>query len=310
MLNVKRNNLIGQSLLLLATIIWGTSFVVLKNAIDSTPPVYVISLRFLVSGLLLCLIVIKRIIKVNKKTIFRALVLATLLSFAYIAQTYGLVNTTPSRNAFLSGSYCILCPFVGWLILKDKPRSYNVISVCLSVIGIALISFTKNETQGNFFLGDTLSLASTIFNATHVVMIAYFAKYKDDGISLVALQMLFAGIVCAIFTVIFEIPTYDVKSFAIRPEQVFGLVYLTLACTMVAQFCLIIGQTLANSPSQSAVILSLEAVFGVIFSVLLGSEQLSFRLYLGFFVVFIAMLMSELKIDIFKPFRKKKEKFE
>ena len=132
---VKNRNLIGQLLLFLATIIWGTSFIVLKNAINDLPPIYVISIRFLSCGIILSLIFFKKIIKISKETLLRGGLLGVYLALAYIFQTLGLNLTTAGRNAFLTSVYCVICPFLAWILIKEKPKSYHLIGVFLCLIG-------------------------------------------------------------------------------------------------------------------------------------------------------------------------------
>ena len=306
MKTVNRNNFIGQSLLFLSTVIWGSSFVVLKNAIDSLPPLYVIAIRFLVSGLIVSVVFIKRIVKLPKGTLGRGVLLGVMLGLAYVTQTVGLKYISPGRNAFLTAIYCLLCPFFAWAIMKQKPKNYHVISVVISMAGIALITLSGDEGKSGF-LGESLTLVCTIFNALHVVLISHFGEKKDDNACLLSIELLTVGVIAAAYSAIFELPQYGIGAYAVGKEQVFNVVYLTLVCTLVAQAFLMIGQKLAESPAQSAIILSLEAVFGVFFSVAFGYESITVKLGCGFALVFVAMLISELKIDLLKPFKKKKD---
>lgn len=303
----KRNNLIGQSLLLLATVIWGSSFVVLKNAIDSLPPLYVIAIRFLVSGLIVSVVFIKKIVKMQKGTFLRGALLGLMLGLAYVTQTIGLSHTTPGRNAFLTAIYCMLCPFFAWAIMKQRPKNYHVAAVAISMAGIALITLSDEAGGGaDRLLGDALTLMCTVFNALHVVLIAHYKEKNDDNACLLSVELLTVGIIAAAYTAVFELPGYGINAYAIGRDQIFNVIYLTLVCTLVAQTCLMTGQKLAESPAQSAIILSLEAVFGVVFSVACGYESMTVKLGCGFALVFVAMLISELKIDLFKPFKKKR----
>ena len=120
--NNKKLNIFGQLLLLLATVAWGTSFIILSKTIETVNELFVLCIRFFVSGLMLGLIFIKKIIKMNKRTLFRGVLLGVILSLAYIIQTYGLTLTTPSRNAFLTSSYCVMVPFIVWIICWFQGR--------------------------------------------------------------------------------------------------------------------------------------------------------------------------------------------
>ena len=101
-----------------------------------------------------------------------------------------------------------------------------------------------------------------------------------------------------------ELPQTGIAGYTLNSEQIWKIVYLTLACTLFAQFAQITGQKLTTT-TQSSIILSLEAVFGVIFSIIFGGEKMTALLIIGFVIVFVAMMISELKPDFFRLFRRK-----
>ncbi len=305
MLNSKKMSLVGQILLLLATLVWGSSFLILKQTINEVPPFFVIAIRFLVSGGLLSLIFIKRLRNSNKKTFFQGVVLGICLSLAYVFQTIGLIHTTPGRNAFLTSSYCVMCPFLVWIMFKKKPKSYNVISAVLCIVGIGLVALSGESILGvNYLLGDGLTVICAVFFALQIVYVAKYQKQGSDTMTLLIYELLTVGVIYSLMCVCYEIPTMGISVFAINFDHIIKIAYLTLACTLFAQFAQIFGQKY-TAPNRSAIILSLEAVFGVVFSVVMGDEKLSIGLIIGFIVIFSAVIISELELDLLKPFRKK-----
>ena len=306
MIKEKRLNLIGQLLLLGATLVWGTSFFILKDTISEYPSMYIIGLRFLASALIIGLIFIKRILKLNKGTFSRGVMVGLCLAGAYLTQTYGLEKTSPSTNAFLTSLYCVICPFLFWLFYKMKPKSYNVISMGLCVIGLSLVAFSGGEETGNEFIGCFLTIVSAVFYALQIVFNYRFQNEKDDTFQLIFTQILTAGVVIFIVSLIFEFPVNDIKTFIIKKEHIFNVIYLTVACTVFAQLAQILGQKW-TTPAQVTIILSLESVFGALFSVLLGGERLTLMLLSGFIIIFISVMITELKIDFAKLFSKREK---
>ena len=300
-------NLIGQALLLVATLAWGSSFLILKNTIEHVPGFFVIFIRFLAAAIIVGLIFIKRIIKINKRSFICGLILGVTVGFAYLIQTWGLKYTTPSHNAFLTATYCIMCPFLYWLLYKRKPKIYNIIAALLCMVGIALISFLggKQESGSNILLGDAITLLSAVFYALQIIFIDKFQEEGIDTIVLIVLQFFFVSIVLLIGWLVFELPTSGLQAIAnINGQQWLSILYLTVACTLVAQIAQMVGQrwTTAN---QSAVILSLEAVFGAMFSVIFGTETLTVFLVIGFVLTFSSILINEFKLDPIKLFKKR-----
>jgi len=304
---LKKINLFGQFLLFTATLAWGTSFLILKNTIEEVPAFYVIGLRFLFAGVVLLLVFIKRLKFLDKKTFFAGVVIGLSVAAAYIAQTLGLLQTTPGRNAFVTASYCVMCPFLMWGIFKRKPNANNIISAVLCLVGIGMISLSGDSGEsGNALLGDALTLIGALFFAFQIVFINKYQEQGLDNILLLIFNLLTVGVVFAICSLIFELPKNGISGYYLNSDQIIRITYLAVICTLYAQAAQLIGQKF-TSPNQSAIILSLEAVFGVLFSVFFGTEKLSLILGIGFAIVFVAILFSELNIDFKKLFKKQKK---
>lgn len=294
----KKLNLFGQGLLLVATIVWGSSFFILKEAISGLPWMYVIAVRFLSSSAVLALAFIPRLKKMNKGTLLRGFIIGLTLTGAYFAQTFGLNYTTSARNAFITASYCVMCPFIVWLLFRRRPKLYNVIAavLCIAGIGFVALSGGSDETGNNLFLGDALTLLGAVFYALQIITIDRFSGKSgnsDDKMNLIIIELTTVGVIFALCSLCFELPVNGIAAYAMSGEQILKIGYLALICTAFAQSAQLIGQQYATA-SQSSIILSLEAVFGTLFSVMAGSESLTVWLIVGFVVIFAGMTVSEL----------------
>ena len=301
----KKLNLIGQLLLILATVAWGTSFFILKETIETVNELFVLALRFLISGVLLGVIFYKKFKKLSKTSMTRGLILGIILSLAYVIQTYGLKLTTPSRNAFLTSSYCVMVPFIVWIMTRRAPKLYNVISAVLCLVGIGFVSFSsKLELGFEYLIGDMLTLVCAVFYGLQLIFIDKYQQSGEDNVTLLVIELLTVGIVCGALSLIVELP-FRPQGFILKLEQILKIGYLTIVCTLFAQLFLIYGQK-HTTVNQSSIILSLEAVFGALFSVVLGNEKLTAGLIIGFVIIFVAMIINELKLDPLKLFNNKK----
>lgn len=299
-------NFLGQFLLLSATVVWGSSFIILKETIKALPALYVIGIRFLIAALIIGIIFFYRIKKTDRKTFMRGVVLGLVLAGAYITQTLGLKYIGAGKNAFITSLYCVMCPFMMWVIFGAKPKSYNIISAVLCVIGIGLVAISGAEEDDSMLLGAVLTFGCAIFYGLQIVFTGKFHEQKSDVISLLFIQLLTVGIIITVCSLAFELPFCGIGAYKISADQLWRVIYLTLACTLYAQLAQILGLKFTES-NQAAVILSLEAVFGVIFAIIIGDEKITPTLWAGFAVIFIGTLISELKFDIVKVFKKKKE---
>lgn len=276
-----------------AALIWGSSFFIVKNTVDIFPTNFLLAIRFTIGCLLLCVLFPKKLTQLNRTCLWQGIVLGLLIFTAYCIQTIGLTDTTPGKNAFLTAAYCILVPFLYWITDKRRPDLYNFSAAFLCLAGIGLVSF-----DGSFSMrfGDAMTLISALFFAAHIVAGARFGG-KSDPILLTILQFGTAA-VCS-WVLGFTTETFPKE---IPLNAALGLLYLAVFATTIALLLQNIGLKYAD-PTSGAILLSLESVFGVLFSMLFYQERLTLRLGAGFLLIFIAVILSETKLSFL---RKKK----
>lgn len=276
---------IAKPLLISATLIWGSSFVVMKNTLDCLPTSYLLAIRFLAASVLLGILFWKRWKNADKSYVLRGALMGLLLFLAYYTQTQGLAGTTPGKNAFLTAVYCVIVPFLYWIVAGTRPDRYNLLAAVLCIGGIGLVSLDSALTMTR---GDALTLLSGFFFATHMVAVAKFSRGRDIFL-LTVIQFAASGLASLLGGLLFEtFPT------ALTGNVIGSMLYLTVAATMAALLFQNIGQKYTE-PSAASVLLSLEAPFGVLFSLLLYGERPTGRMLLGFALIFSAILCSETK---------------
>lgn len=292
---MSRNDTMAKLALLLATIIWGSSFIIMKDALDNIGTYFLLAVRFSGACALLSIIFCQKLKKLNKKNIKAGFIMGSALIAAYIVQTFGLAETTPGKNAFLTAGYCILVPFMFWVVSGIRPDRYNIIAAVLCIVGIGLVALDDQLTMGR---GDFLTLLCCIFYALHIVVSARYTQ-SYDVILLTIVQFFFAAMWSAVLCFALE-PLPDLLY--VPKTTWFSLAYLCIFATAGALGLQTFGLKY-TAPSAGALILSLESVFGVLFSVLMGAEAVTFRLLLGFTIIFVAIIISETKFEFL--FRKK-----
>ena len=298
---------IASVALFAAALIWGTSFVIMKDISDRLPPSLLLAIRFTVACLLLGALSWKRFRKIDKSYIMPGLLIGALLFSAYLVQTYGLIGTTPGKNAFLTASYCVITPFLFRIVSGKKTDPFHLVSAFVCLGGILLISvdFTS-ERLFSVALGDILTLACGFFYAAHIVAIATTAHDKDP--------MLITVLQFGVAAVLSWLSYAVLNAFGLAPVSLEGadigslvlqLLYLACACTGAALFLQNFGQKYAH-PTGAAVILTFEAVFGALFSLLMGREDgFGILRAIGFGLMFLAVVISETKLSFL---RKRKNK--
>ena len=273
-------------IIIVATVIWGSSFVIVKDVTGSITPAWILALRFSAASAIMAVALLgRRRVYFEKTHVAYGLLFGIAMFLAYYLQTVGITDTTPGKNAFLTGTYCVIVPFLAWAVTRKRPNRYNIVAALLCIAGIGFISLDGNLS---IRFGDAMTLACAFFYAVHIVLVSMFSKGRDI---FVLTMWQFIGV--AVCSLVVGLVGEPLPAWADLPAECWAsLAYLAVACTALALLFQNIGQA-HLPPATASLLLSLEAVFGVAFSVALGTEELSVRIVVGFALVFAAILVSE-----------------
>lgn len=275
--------------LLSAAAIWGFAFVVVKNSLDVVPPTYMLAFRFTIAALLLAVICHRKLKGLQKTTVGQGAVLGFWLFFSYLVQTIGCQYTTAGKNAFLTSAYVIIVPFLCWLLFRKKPDACCVAAALLAIAGIGMLSLQGDLSVNR---GDLLTLLCAVGFALHMI---YIDKYTQQGdpVVLTALQLAFAAgfswLLAPFLDGAFPAGAFDA-------DIIGAMLYLGIFSTMVGFLLQNVGQKY-TSPDAASLLLSMESVFGVLFSTLLLGERMTGRMLAGCGLMFIAVVLAETKLS-------------
>ncbi|WP_165056550.1 MULTISPECIES: DMT family transporter [unclassified Adlercreutzia] len=288
-MNAKRNipAIVYKLMIVVATVIWGFSFVVMKDAVSVLEPAWLIGVRFALTAVVLTAVFFRHMrVALTREYLVAGGILGVLNFLAFWVQTIGLAHTTPGKNAFLTATYCVIVPFVFWLIAKRRPTAFNLVAAVMCVAGVGMVSLSSGALTVEF--GDFMTLLCAVFFAVHIACVSKFAQGRDV-LALTVYQFWVGGICGIAIGALTETPP---NVAALTPEFLFNLFYLVVFASCVA----LVFQNVALAhvpPAQGSLLLSLESVFGVLFSVLLYGEQMTPRLIAGFALIFGAIVVSE-----------------
>lgn len=273
-------------LIVAATVIWGSSFVVVKDTTNALSPAWILAVRFAMAAVLLSIFLVKRrALYFKREYVGYGALFGLLLFCAYYFQTVGITDTTPGKNAFLTGTYCVMVPFLAWRIAKRRPNAFNIIAAVMCVTGIGFVSLDGGLSMR---FGDAMTLVGAVFYALHICVVAKVSQGRDIFV-LTMWQFAFVCLLSCFVGLAFE----PVPALASLGPEVWGsLIYLGVGCTALALLFQNVGQQ-NLAPSTASLLLSLESPFGVMFSVLLGAEVLNGRMVFGFVLIFAAIVVSE-----------------
>ncbi len=225
------------------------------------------------------------------------LILGILLFTAFAAQTVGLQYTTPSKNAFLSSTSVIMVPFFYWIIQKTRPDASSFAGAVVALIGMAFL--TLSEGLSGFTIGDGLTLLCAGLFALQIVYNGYAAR-KYSPVQLNFVQMAVAAILSIVLAL------FEGAPLRFSGQGVFSVLYLGIMSTTLAYMVQSVGLKYTTT-TRAAIILSMESVFGSIFSVLFTGETLTPQMVLGSALMVAAILLAETKFKFRRAQSPKKE---
>lgn len=270
--------------LLAATVTWGTTFLITQNTLDAIDTYYLLAIRFSGAALLLYMLFHRRFARLDHALLRRGAMLGLTLFAAYVLQTEALKRTAPGKVAFFSAVDCVAVPFLAWLVSQKKPTLLHVSAAFFCLGGIGCVSLEENVT---FAAGELLALGCGILFGAHILGLSRLAEGQPI-LPLTVMQFGTTAALAWLFALLFNRPPD-----AIPPAAGLSLAYLCIFATALAFICQTAGQR-SLPPSTAALILSLEAVFGVIFAMLFAHEPLTPMMCLGFSLIFTAILIAEL----------------
>ena len=281
-----KREILADGLLVLTAFIWGTGFVVMKNTVDSVPPGAIIAIRYFIAAALTALMFKKHLRGLTRGDVKCGALVGLLLASAYIVQTIGLSLTTAGKNAFLTTVYVLLVPFGCYAVFKEKLGKMNFIAAGLMLAGIGCLSL--DGESGGLNLGDLLTLVCGVLFAAHIMAVERCQK-KTNTYALIVLQFAFSAVFALVYSLLFE----RGMDMTMELSTIGGLLYLAVFSTTIAMSLQNIGQSMAPA-SHASILLSLESVFGVIFSCIILGEIVTAKMAAGFVIIFAAVLVSEL----------------
>lgn len=281
-------------LLLLVTICWGSGFIVVSIGLDcGFSPSLLTTLRMAFACAIMFPIFYKSILKSTKNELKHGSIAGFLLFLGFLLQTMGMQHTIISNSAFLTTTNVIMVPFISWIILKKRPKARIFVSIALGFIGVSILT-RAYDAAISFNLGDILCLLSAVCFA---LQIAYteFAVKKVNADSFTFIELASTAVFSLVYMLIFD--GGAISRVTNLSGGLLACLYLGATCTFFAFWAQSVAQKHMPS-SKAALILSLEAVFASIFSVLLGYENLEFTLIVGGSIIMASIILLEVNNKI------------
>ncbi len=292
MYQTKKKMLLADLSLLLTAMIWGTGFVVTKGTLSGIGPMYMVAWRFLLGTFIVGAISFKKLKTIKKEDIIGGSIVGVILYFGFITQTIGMKYTTVGKSAFLTGTNVVMVPFLVALIYKKWPDKFARIGAVLCFVGVSLLNIGSSGTGMaiadifNFNVGDIWTLVGALGFAMHITTNGIYA-HKMDPMVLTFIQFVVTTILGFVTAFIFEgVPVMPSN------KTVIGIVYLGMFSTCAAFLIQTMAQRYTTT-THTAIILSLESLFGTLLGILIFQEPFTRVMAMGCLFIIISIITVE-----------------
>lgn len=284
-----KKNIKADLLLIVVTIVWGSSFPLMKMILEYLPSYAYLSLRFLLATVLLVAIFHRHLKAFTRKTLLYGSIIGVAMFAGMALQVNGLYTTTASNSGFITGLNVVLVPMISAVLLKKRPDRSSLVGVIVAFVGLFFLSGGLNF---NFNYGDFLTFLCSICWAMQIIFIDRF-NAEEEAALLAIVQIGFTSLISTAVWL-----TIDFKPLVIN-----GTVILILIITGVLGTALAFGgQTIAQkytSPTHTALIFTAEPVFAALFAMIIPNalgqtETIGLAKAIGCVLILGGMLVSEL----------------
>jgi drug/metabolite transporter (DMT)-like permease len=281
--------LLAESLLVLATIIWGGTFVATRAGLDYVSPLLIIAVRFLASFMILLPLLALAGVRWWRH-IRAGSILGVVLAGGYVLQTVGLESTTATRSAFLTYLFAVLIPPLQRFVSKRRLSAGNLMGLAIVIVGTSLM--THPWESSGWTQGDLITLGGAVCFALFIVLIDRFAQ-ESPAIELVPTQFLVAGLIALGGAVLSHELGLEPLRWSGQRGSLLAIGYLTILGTVGALGLQTVFQVY-TTPVRATTIYALEPVFAAIFGILILSERVSPLESVGGAVILAGVFVSEL----------------
>lgn len=274
----------AELLLFLVATLWAGTFPIVKVSMATIPPYYFIGIRFLIGSLLFTLIFFNKL-KLNDSGILKAgLILGLFQTIGFASQTIGMISTTASNSALITGLTILIVPFAQYLIMRKPVQVENWIGILIVITGLYLL--TQPHISG-INTGDLITLICPFAWAFYIIYVDVYTN-KYDIATLIFIQLWITAIICFALGFIYE----DFSVITFSQHEIFSLLYMGILATLVTTVLLNRYQK-ETTPIRASIIYTWEQPAAVALSIIFINERFNSLQIIGGTLMVMGILFSE-----------------
>lgn len=285
------NLLRAELALAFCTLLWGATFVVVKNCLAHSSVFVFLAVRFSLAGLCMALFRPAVLGALEREEIFAGIRLGFFMFGGYAFQTAGLRYTTASNSAFITGSSVVLVPLILVLFWGKRATFWVYFGALAAAAGLYFLTVPATGV-GHLNRGDVLTFFAAASYAVHIILVGEYSR-EHSAAALSILQVL----ACAVMSWLTALGAHAIRwqpmRFQSSPSLWMGIAVSAVLATAVA-FSLQLWAQQYTTPSHAAILFTLEPVFAVATSYVVLGERLGLRALLGAALVLAGILAAEL----------------
>lgn len=268
----------------IVALIWGSTFVLVQNALDTVEPITFVAWRFMMASALLIGLFHRRLRLITRQEMLSGGLIGIWLFAGYSFQTIGLQSTTTAKAGFITGLSVVIVPVLATILLRRPPGYWAVVGIAAATLGLARLSLNKDLSVEP---GDLRVMACALMFALHIVMVAHFSPHHDS-IRLSVAQIVAVACMATAAAFTFETPHVDL------PIEIWGAIAFTGVVATALVFSLQMYVQRFTTPTHTALLFSLEPVFAAFFGWWWASEHLGEKELVGCGLILAGMIVAEL----------------
>lgn len=278
--------------LALCALIWGATFVVVKDALAFTSVFSFNALRFTLAAIVMGIVYLRAVRKSDRATVFAGVLIGFFMFGGYAFQTLGLKFTTPSKAAFITGAGVVFVPVLLAIFWRRRVSAWAWAGAAAALVGLYFLTVPQTGFSA-LNIGDLLVLGCAVMFAFHIILVARYSP-RHSVAALSFLQVATTAVLTALCLPLLAATRWEPPFVRWSPSLVGALLITAVGATALC-FSLQVWAQQYTSPTHTAILLSLEPVFAALTSLIVVHERLGARVLAGAALVFIGILLAELK---------------
>ncbi|MBK9166887.1 MAG: DMT family transporter [Bryobacterales bacterium] len=274
----------AEAALVAITIVWGSTFVMIKAALEDASTLAFLAVRFSIAAVALAVLFRRDLLSGEARSTRAGLIAGICLYVAYLLQTAGLRHTTASKSGFLTGLFVVLVPLLGAAVYRVWPRARELAGAGAATAGMALMTLEGDRLA--IGKGDLLTVGCAAAFAAHILVLGHFARDASLG-RVAVVQIATAAVLCLATLWWFETPYFRHSPRLWVAAGVTGVVATAVAFTV---------QTWAQkhtTANRAALLFALEPVVAAATARVLLGEALGSRGIWGGALILAGVLLVE-----------------